>query len=629
MSPGHYRLPQSLLWRLQLALPGLVFLSLLLVASSVPAAVPRTISLQGVVTDRTTGAPLNRTEQVTFALYDTSSTSAGIILWHETQTITFVAGSYHVILGTDTANPLSEALFVSSQIELGITIGTDAELQPRLHLHSVPFAFKAITSENVTGDITPRSVTIQNDQNVVIPVIDSAGRWIGDPAGLQGPAGPQGAPSPQGPKGDKGDQGETGVTGATGPQGPTGATGATGLPGLPGPAGPAGPQGPTGATGPAGPAGPQGPTGATGPAGPAGPPGSTTGLNLTPQNSAVGIGALSSNTPGSVNTAVGVSALANNTGSENTAVGNAALANNTGSENTALGVSALFSNTIGSENTALGVSALFSNTIGSNNTALGHSALNSITGGFQNTALGIGALVNITTGNNNTALGSFALNSITIGGDNIAIGNVAGTALINGSNNIYLGNPGQAGDSGFIYIGTPVTHTDTFIPGNLHATLFVPSDARLKTNITPLTHVLEKLEQLRGVSFEWNEAAASLTGHTPGQRDIGVIAQEIDAIFPELVTTWGTEGYKAVAYEKLTSVLIAAAKELKAATDAQQQHIVALEARLAALERAAEIPQTSGRLSFMSLSAGWPLFGGLLLAGWTLGWPWWARRRRS
>ena len=591
MSPGHYRLPQPLRWRLQLALPGLVFLSLLLVASRVPAAVPRTISLQGVVTDRTTGAPLNRTEQATFALYDSSSTSAGIILWHETQTITFVAGSYHVILGTDTANPLSEALFVSSQIELGITIGTDAELQPRLHLYSVPFAFEAITSENVTGDITPRSVTIQNDQNAVIPVIDRAGRWIGDLAGLQGPAGPQGAPGSQGPKGDKGDQG---ATGATGPQGPTGATGATGLPGLPGPAGPAGPQGLTGATGPAGPAGLQGLTGATGPAGPAGPPGSPTGLNLTSQNSAVGIGALSS-TLGSGNTAVGVSALASNTGSGNTAVGKTALTNSTGSGNTALGSSTLFSNTIGSENTALG-----------------SSALGSISGGFQN-----------------TALGNFALGSISGGSGNIAIGNVAGAALINGSNNIYLGNQGLAGDSGFIYIGTPVTHTDTFIPGNLHATLVVPSDARLKTNITPLTHVLEKLEQLRGVSFEWNEAAASLTGHTPGQRDIGVIAQEIDAIFPELVTTWGTEGYKAVAYEKLTSVLIAAAKELKAATDAQQQHIVALEARLAALERTAEIPQTSGQLSFLSLSAGWPLCGGLLLAGWTLGWPWWARRRRS
>ena len=43
--------------------------------------------------------------------------------------------------------------------------------------------------------------------------------------------------------------------------------------------------------------------------------------------------------------------------------------------------------------------------------------------------------------------------------------------------------------------------------------------------------------ELRGVSFEWNEASASLMGHTPGQRDIGVIAQEIEAVFPELVTT--------------------------------------------------------------------------------------------
>jgi trimeric autotransporter adhesin len=294
-----------------------------------------------------------------------------------------------------------------------------------------------------------------------------------------------------------------------------------------------------------------------------------------------------------------------------------------------VGVSALFSNTIGSENTVLGSFALFSNTLGSNNTALGHSTLNRITGGFQNTALGIGALFNLTTGNNNTALGSFALNNFTTGGDNIAIGNVAGTALINGSNNIYLGNPGQDADSGVIRLGTLGTHTDTFIPGNLHATVVVPSDARLKTNITPLTHVLQKLEQLQGVSFEWNDAAASLTGHTSGQRDIGVIAQEIEAIFPELVTTWGTEGYKAVAYEKLTGVLLAAIKELKAAMETQQQHMVVLETRLATLEQTAERHQTSGRLSFLSLSTGLPLCGGLLLTGWTLGLPWWARRQRS
>jgi hypothetical protein len=94
-----------------------------------------------------------------------------------------------------------------------------------------------------------------------------------------------------------------------------------------------------------------------------------------------------------------------------------------------------------------------------------------------------------------------------------------------------------------------------------------------------------------------------------------VIAQEIETVFPELVTTWGDDGYKAVAYDKLTGVLLAAVKELKAEADTQQQHIAALEARLAALEQTVAAPQTSARLSFSSLSAGWPLFGGLLLVG--------------
>src|SRR5262249_20965125 len=143
----------------------------------------------------------------------------------------------------------------------------------------------------------------------------------------------------------------------------------------------------------------------------------------------------------------------------------------------------------------------------------------------------------------------------TTGSGNLALGSNAGSALTSGDNNIYVGHPGQATENGTIRIGTTGVHTQTFLAGNVFATSFTPSDARLKTQVTPLTQGLAKVAQLRAVSFAWSAAAAPLTGHAPGQPDIGVIAQELEAVFPELVTTWGEdpEGpYKAVAYERLT-----------------------------------------------------------------------------
>ncbi len=78
------------------------------------------------------------------------------------------------------------------------------------------------------------------------PVIDSAGRWVGDPTGLVGPAGPTG---PQGPQGDPGVPGPTGPQGLAGETGPTGPTGPEGPSGAPGPTGPVGPTGPQGEPG--------------------------------------------------------------------------------------------------------------------------------------------------------------------------------------------------------------------------------------------------------------------------------------------------------------------------------------------------------------------------------------------
>jgi len=73
--------------------------------------------------------------------------------------------------------------------------------------------------------------------------------------------------------------------------------------------------------------------------------------------------------------------------------------------------------------------------------------------------------------------------------------------------------------------------------------------------------VLERIDQIRGVTWRWREEAGPL-GRLPGSADAGVIAQEVEAVFPELVITT-TEGYKAVNYTGLVGVLIEAVKELK------------------------------------------------------------------
>jgi Chaperone of endosialidase len=383
-------------------------------------------------------------------------------------------------------------------------------------------------------------------------------------------------------------------------------------------------------------------------------------------NTAIGANALQQNSTGSSNTAVGVSTLYHNTtGSSNIAVGEAALFRNaTGSLNTAVGISGLLSNTTGDYNIAIGPAALRNNTTGSSNTAVGPSALISNATGCcntavgadalqsstssSNTALGFGALKS-TTGFANTAVGTNAFHYTTTGDNNIALGGAAGINLTNGSNNIYLGHPGKPTESQTIRLGDPATHTRTFLAGDVGigtenpvaeldvvgtvqaSTVAITSDIRFKTNITPLTEVLAKLAQLRGVSFELNDAYKAL-GRGTERREIGVLAQDVEAVFPELVTTWGA-GYKAVDYGKLSGVLIEAIKELEADMEARlatkDAHVAALEARLAEMEgrlvalegtiaAAGHATERRGgpmQWSAVGLLSGGPLVGGLLLAG--------------
>ena len=111
-------------------------------------------------------------------------------------------------------------------------------------------------------------------------------------------------------------------------------------------------------------------------------------------------------------------------------------------------------------------------------------------------------------------------------------------------------------------IGQAVGTADTVQFGEVRSTgdviAYYSSDKRLKDNIKPIENALSKIESIGGYSFDWNDKQQTYTG-----TDIGVIAQEIEAIAPELVIDRET-GFKAVKYEKLVAILIEGIKELSA-----------------------------------------------------------------
>ena len=87
------------------------------------------------------------------------------------------------------------------------------------------------------------------------------------------------------------------------------------------------------------------------------------------------------------------------------------------------------------------------------------------------------------------------------------------------------------------------------------------SDVRLKTNIETINNALDKVASIRGVTFDWAEN---------GNASMGVIAQEIEAVAPEVISE--TNGYKAVNYDGLIGLLIESIKDLKKEIEALKQN---------------------------------------------------------
>jgi hypothetical protein len=157
---------------------------------------------------------------------------------------------------------------------------------------------------------------------------------------------------------------------------------------------------------------------------------------------------------------------------------------------------------------------------------------------------------------------------ITLGSNTNINGTIyaSGTPLVSGSSQITLSST-TGGDTsanvqfGSLGIGMAASGTAGRIDATNDIVAYSSSDRRFKENITPIENALEKINQIGGYEFDWkdeNKIEHGYEGH-----DLGVIAQEIEAIAPELVQT-RENGYKAVKYDKLVSVLIQAVKELSA-----------------------------------------------------------------
>ena len=140
----------------------------------------------------------------------------------------------------------------------------------------------------------------------------------------------------------------------------------------------------------------------------------------------------------------------------------------------------------------------------------------------------------------------------------------------------------------FSYITTITTATvyglnilaDVHVAGQLYYDQVIPSDAALKENVSVISDPISKISKIRGVSFDWTEEYLDSNGGINRQyykkHDIGVIAQEIEQVLPEIVAV-KKNGYKGLHYEKLTALLIEAVKAQQDKIDEQEERIRSLE----------------------------------------------------
>ena len=109
-----------------------------------------------------------------------------------------------------------------------------------------------------------------------------------------------------------------------------------------------------------------------------------------------------------------------------------------------------------------------------------------------------------------------------------------------------------------IGVGMAASGTSGRIDAANDVVAFSTSDIRLKENIKPIENALDKISKISGNTYDWKSELKDVHGYDGS--DVGVIAQEIEAVLPQLVQD-RDNGYKAVKYDKLVALLIEGIKE--------------------------------------------------------------------
>ncbi len=288
----------------------------------------------------------------------------------------------------------------------------------------------------------------------------------------------------------------------------------------------------------------------------------------------IGIGAYSlySNVDGTNNISIGTESLLwNKNGTQNISIGNFSFSyNENGSKNTVIGYSAGGDGNINSlhsisGNVFLGYKAGYYET-SSNKLYINNDSSSSplIWGDFANDIAAINGKLGVGTQNPSDKVEIIA----DAGQDGLRVR--IGTAtkfrvFSNGGTSIGSNNSGGTPADG-LYVKGDIKN----LGGVLHT-----SDRRFKKNIALIPNALEKLKSINGVYYNWKTEEYPERNFTENKQ-IGVIAQDVEKVFPQLVKT-DSEGYKSVNYSKLTPILIEAIKTQEVSIKTQDKRIKTLE----------------------------------------------------